>query len=154
MGSPWPYCWLSIEFFLLPNPPILHGLPIHCGEMAVLVLSVDCWSGPLSNSPPDFSIGFYAHHLNWRSDNSAVISVINRGKAKDDFLAKGLRYITAELAIRDANLTLSYVNTKENSIADPLSCGCLKTSNQLISSGYTQLFVPESRLEDLLALQL
>ena len=142
------------EFFLLPNPPFLKGLPIHCGEMGVLVLSVDLRSGPLSNSPPDLATGFYAHHLSWRSDNSAVISVINRGKAKDDFLAKGLRYVTAELAIRDATLTLSYVNTKENSIADPLSRGCVETCSQLISSGYTQLFVPESRLEALMALQL
>ena len=29
------------EFFLLSNPDLLSGLPIHCGEMAVLVLAVD-----------------------------------------------------------------------------------------------------------------
>ena len=61
------------------------------GEMGVLMLSLDLCSGPHSQQNV-IQLGFHGHALTWRSDNMAVVSTINSGKAKDDFIAKGLRY--------------------------------------------------------------
>ena len=142
------------EFFHLPNPPQVKSLPIHCAEMAALMLSVDLWAGPLSHTQPNISAGFYGHDLLWRSDNMAVVNTINSGKAKDDFLTRGLRYVMSELAIRDSRISLSYVNTKENCIADGLSRGVQHTVDSLLSQGYDQIPVADSRLGQLLSLEL
>ena len=114
--------------------------------MSVLMLAVDLWAGPLALSQPDISSGVYGYDLTWRSDNMAVVTTINSGKARDDFLATGLRYVMSQLAIRDARLTLTYVNSKENCIADGLSRGCLETVNKLESQGFIQKSVVDSRL--------
>ena len=55
------------------------------------------------------------------------------------------------MAIRDATMTLSYVNTKENKFADDLSRNSLKTVDFLLSQGYDKLDLPEDRLEKLMA---
>ena len=122
--------------------------------MAVLMLSVDLWAGPLAHRQPDISSRFYGYDLAWRSDNMAVVTTINSGKARDDFLATVLHYVMSELVIRDARLTFTYVNTKENCIANGLSCGCLETVSKLECQGFIQKLVIDSHLSQLLSLEL
>ena len=89
-----------------------------------------------------------------RSDNMAVISAINSGKVKDDFLGHGMRYVHCEMAVRDAKLSLIYVYTKENVIADGLSRGDEGTVKDWKGKGFKQVFVPQSRLSQLISLDL
>jgi hypothetical protein len=141
------------EFFLLPTPTIITSLPIHCGEMAVLMLVVDTWAGPSIAHIKDCDVGdtFCQKKLDLFSDNQACIAAINFGRAKDEFLAMGTRFVHFNMAIRDASMTLSYVNTKENKFADDLSRNCLKTVDFLLSQGYDKLDLPKERLEQLMA---
>ena len=80
----------------------------------------------------------------------AVISAINSGKAKDDFLGHGMRFVHYHMALRDCELSLIYVNTKENVIADSLSRGDSDVVRDLLMKGFRQLFVPQSHLSLLL----
>ena len=95
---------------------------------------------------------FKSSHVVLKSDNQAVISTINNGRAVDDFLGIGMRYVHHQMALRDSKLSLSYVKSKENVIADGLSRGSEASVNDLISSGFTQIFVPCERLSALLVL--
>ena len=141
------------EFFLLPTPTIIESLPIQCGEMAVLMLVVDTGSGPSIAHLKDCDVGetFCHKKLYLFSDNQACIAAINFGRAKDEFLAMGTRFVHFNMAIRDATMTLSYVNTKENKFADDLSRNSLKTVDFLLSQEYDKLDLPEDRLEKLMA---
>ena len=47
------------------------------------------------------------------SDNQAVISAINSGKANDDFLSLGMRFIHYQMALVDGQFSLEYINTKK-----------------------------------------
>ena len=58
------------------------------------------------------------------------------------------------MAIRDSQLSLLYVNTKENVIADRLSRGDSGMVKELIVKGYSQIFIPQSRLAQLMSLDL
>ena len=85
-----------------------------------------------------------------RRDNMAVVSAINNGKTRDDFLGVGMRYDHHHMAIKGAQLSLSYVSTKMNIWADKLSRGCQSTVDELLSCGYRQVFIPEPRLSELM----
>ena len=141
------------EYFLLPTPSSIKTLPIHTGEMAVLMLVVDIWAGPPRSQVEDIrsNSNFSSKQLQLYSDNQSVIASINYGRAKDDFLAMGARFIHHHMAIRDSTLTLSYVNTKENLFADNLSRNCDKTVNFLLSQGFRQVFVSDNRIEQLMS---
>ena len=150
--------YINKEFFMVGNPPVLKDLPIHCGEMAVLMLVVDVWAGQIATIVQEMSEDqgsvslFKSSHVVLKSDNQAVISTINNGRAVDDFLGIGMRYVHHQMALRDSKLSLSYVKSKENVIADGLSRGSEASVNDLISSGFTQIFVPCERLSALLVL--
>ena len=97
--------YLTKEFFLLPTPEIIAHLPIHVGEMAVLMLVLDVWSGPVRSQLDQPETSFCSKHLSLFSDNQSVIAAINFGRSKDDFLSLGTRYVHHQMAIRDSTLT-------------------------------------------------
>ena len=142
--------YLTQEFFLLPTPGIISHLPIHAGEMAVLMLAIDLWAGPTRSEATDDE-NFCSKHLNLFSDNQAVIASVNYGRSQDTFLSLGTRYLHYQMAMRDSTLSLTYVNTKDNLFADNLSRECDDTVRFLSCKGFTRIFVTESRLEDLMA---
>ena len=154
--------YVDKEFFLLPTPRVIAGLPIHCAEMAVLMVVVDTWMG-ISMCEEQMGVTdeqgsgvslFHSSHVRMRSDNQAVVSAINSGKTKDDFLGIGMRYVHHQMALRDAQLSLSYVSTKLNVWADKLSRGCTETVGSLVERNFRQIFVPEQRLSQLINLDL
>ena len=153
--------YVDKEFFLLQTPDVIVDLPIHCGEMAVLMLVVDVWRGVTMveeqvdgmNKLGSVSL-FHSSHVRMHSDNQAVVSSINSGKTKDDFLGLGIRYVHHQMALRDAQLSLTCVNTKMNVWADKLSRGCEETVIVLKEMGFKQTFVPKQRLSQLIDLNL
>ena len=125
---------ISKEFFLLALPPPVNEMPIHCGEMAAVMLSVDVWSGQRAN-PLTPGIGksvFSSKNVTLLSDNQAVIHAINSGRATDDFLGKGMRFIHYQMALVDGHFSLRYINTKDNTWADGLSRRNQDTFQKLI----------------------
>ena len=142
--------YLTHEFFLLPTPGIIADLPIHAGEMAVLMLVIDLWAGPTRCQATDDK-NFCSKHLDLYSDNQAVIASVNYGRSRDSFLSLGTRYVHYQMAMRDSTLSLTYVYTKDNIFVDNLSRDCDTTVKFLSSRGFTRVFVTESRLQDLVA---
>ena len=142
--------YLTQEFFLLPTPGIIAHLPIHAGEMAVLMLVIDLWAGPTRSEASDDE-NLCSKHLNLFSDNQAVIASVNYGRSQDTFLSLGTRYLHYQMAMRDSTLSLTYVSTKDNIFADNLSRECDSTVRFLSCKGFTRIFVTESRLEELMA---
>ena len=113
--------YITKEFFFLPPPAIVAGLPIHVGEMAVLMLGIDTWAGPTRGELSGEEPNLCSKHLDLYSDNQAVVASINFGRSQEDFLAMGTCYVHYQMALRDSTLTLTYVSTKENIFADNLS---------------------------------
>ena len=124
---------------MVPTPAVISALPIHAGEMAVLMLGLDTWAGPTRTE--------VAHN---QSDNQAVIAAVNVGRSQDNFLAMGNRYVHYQMAMRDSTLLLTYVNTKENVFADNLSRDCDLTVQFLVNKGFRWIFISENRLGELM----
>ena len=143
--------YITKEFFMLPTPSIISDLPIHTGEMAVLMLVIDTWAGPTRAEVTSSEPSLCSKRLDLYSDNQAVIASVNYGRAQDQFLAMGTRYIHYQMAFRDSTLSITYVNTKANVFADNLSRDCSTTVHFLLSSGFRRVFVRESRLSELMA---
>ena len=145
--------YITKEFFMLPTPTIISGLPIHVGEMAVLMLSVDTWAGPTRAelSEEQEKSHFCSKHLDLYSDNQAVIASVNYGRSQEEFLSMGTRYIHYQMAMRDSTLTLTYVNTKDNIFADNLSRDCTETVQFLLNKGFQRIFISEKRLSEVMA---
>ena len=116
------------------------------------MLTVDVWSGQRDDPqrPGVTESVFRLSQVNLRSDNQAVIKAINHGHAVDEFLCMGMRYIHYQMALVDGRFSSIYVNTKENVWADGLSRGNSTVESQLISKGYSRIFVPEGRLQRLM----
>ena len=108
----------SKEFFLVETPTILKGLPIHCAEMSALMLVVDVWNGGCIADPQSPGVGdrnpFKSAETRLYSDNQAVIQAINNGRASDEFLCLGMRFVHYQMALVDGQFTLDYINTKSN----------------------------------------
>ena len=87
----------SKEFFLVETPSILNGLPIHCAEMSTLMLVVDVWNGVRRTDPQSPGVAdrstFKSAETRLYSDNQAVIQAINNGRASDEFLCLGMRFV-------------------------------------------------------------
>ena len=143
--------YITKEFFLLPTPTIISGLPIHVGEMAVLMLVLDAWAGPTRGEISGEEPNFCSKNLDLNSDNQAVIASVNFGRSQDEFLSMGTRYVHYQMALRDSTLTLTYVNTKENIFADNLSRDCTETVRFLLNKGFQRIFIREKRLSELMA---
>ena len=146
--------YLTKEFFFLPTPEIISHLPIHAGEMAVLMLVLDVWAGPVRSQLDQPEATFCSKQLSLFSDNQSVIAAINFGRSKDDFLSLGTRYVHHQMAIRDSTLTLTYINTKSNVFADNLSRDCPKTFDFLLSQKYKRVFVSQDRLNQIMLLDI
>ena len=129
------------EFFMCGTPEMLKEKPIHCHEMMALMLGHHFWAQPKTgHSYP----GWHAKELVFRSDNTACIDSVHKERPDDDFLAAGLRYILMKLALCDARLTLTYIRSKDNIVADGLSRGSSDVRAKLMKSGYAELFVSNS----------
>ena len=139
---------ISREFFQVPTPEVIRNLPIHCAEMAALMLAIDCWNGQRSDPlvPSKESI-FKSSKIRLLSDNQAVIFAINNGRATDDFLCVGMRFIHYQMALVDGHFDLAYINTKDNIWADGLSRGDDQVVQELLKKEYRRVFVPEERLK-------
>ena len=131
MDASLSYCIAGVnhiekEFFMIPVPKVIEKLPIHCTEMAALMLSVDVWSGmrsdPQSPGVKSATI-FRSSRVTLKSDNQAVIKAVNNGHAKDEFLCLGIRYIHYQMALVYGQFDLVYVNNKDNIWADGLRRG-------------------------------
>ena len=143
--------YIAKEFFMLPTPTVITGLPIHTGEMAVLMLVLDVWAGPTRAELSEEESNLCSKHLELYSDNQPVIASVNFGRSQDEFLAMGTRYVHYQMAMRDSTLTLAYVNTKQNIFADNLSRDCASTVQFLLNKGFQRIFVRENRLSELVA---
>ena len=141
---------ISKEFFMLPTLAVIFALPIHAGEMAVLMLVLDTWAGPTRPEVAHNQPSFCSKHLELYSDNQAVIAAVNFGRSQDHFLAMGTRYVHYQMAMRDSTLLLTYVNTKENVFADNLSRDCDLTVQFLVNKGFRWIFISENRLGELM----
>ena len=99
------------------------------------MLVVDTWAGsPITDEVQNCegdNVIFQSSRVKMRSDNLAVVSAINYGREENDFLGIGMRYVHFQMALRDCNISLSYVNTKENTYADGLSRGDTQIVNSL-----------------------
>ena len=69
--------YITKEFVLLPTPTIISALPIHVGEMAVLMLVDDAWAGPTRGELSGEEPNFCSKNLDLYSDNQAVIASVN-----------------------------------------------------------------------------
>ena len=136
---------------MLPTPSIISDLPIHAGEMAVLMLVIDTWAGPTRAEVKPSEPSLCSKRLDLYSDNQAVIASVNYGRSQNEFLAMGTRYIHYQMAFRDSTLAITYVNTKDNVFADNLSRDCSTTVQFLQSSGFRRVFISEYRLSELIA---
>ena len=89
------------EYFLLPVPHFIIGMPIHCTEKDALMLAVDTWSQKRDDPlrPGVKKSLFQSTKVSIMSDNQAVIKAINFGHAKDEFLCIGMRYIHYQMAL-------------------------------------------------------
>ena len=122
--------------------------------MAVLMLVLDVWAGPVRSQLDQPEATFCSKQLSLFSDNQSVIAAINFGRSKDDFLSLGTRYVHHQMAIRDSTLTLTYINTKSNVFADNLSRVCPKTFDFLLSQKYQRVFVSQDRLNQIMLLDI
>ena len=137
---------LTKEFFMLHTPDVIKGLPIHCGEMSVLMLVVDTWTGQKADPQSLGSLEsiFKSSTVSLLSDNQAVINAVNNGQATDEFICAGIRYIHFQMALIDGQFNLSYIKTKSNIWADGLSRGDDKIVDELLGKGYKRVFIPEN----------
>ena len=123
------------------------------------MVAVDVWKGKMmvdirsSEQEESRASLFHSKHVRIRSNNQAVISAINTGKVKDDFLGHGMRYIHYVMAVRDSTLSLLYVNTKDNVIADRLSRGDNHVVGELREKGFKQIFVSHTHLSNLMSVE-
>ena len=141
---------ISKEYFLLPVPHVIKGMPIHCTEMGVLMLAVDTWSQKRDDPlrPGVKKSLFQSTKVSIMSDNQAVIKAINFGHAKDEFLCIGMRYIHYQMALIDGEFALSYINTKDNKWADGLSRGDEGIEKNLAEKGYQRILISQNRLKE------
>ena len=91
------------------------GLPIHCKEMLAVLIAVRVWGRRLQG----LKIQIYC-------DNESVVTVINSGRTKDNFMASCIREIWLEVSKYSYQLRAVHLPGEENRVPDWLSrwdCG-------------------------------
>ena len=105
--------YVFIEYFKRSFPPAILALTLHINALELLnvVVTVKLWATRLQG----LNVKLY-------SDNTACIAAINNKSSSNVNMQCCLRKLWLILPVHDISLVVHHVPSKENSIADSLSC--------------------------------